>query len=258
MSSPTPTADRRAHLSRRSLHLAYATAGYNLFEGLVAVAAGAAASSTALWGFGLDSFIEVSSALVVIWQFRARVPEDRERLALRGIAVSFFALAAWITVDAIRSLLDADRPATSPVGIGIVVASVIVMPLLVRVKRRTGRELGSATVMADSVQTMLCTYLSVIVLAGLLLNTLLGWWWADPVAALAIAGVAVREGVEAWGGEACDDCALPRLAGASGGGAGCGCGPGCTDGCTDSCCTGGRADGPVRNQTDGRTERADR
>ncbi|BCB75789.1 cation transporter [Phytohabitans flavus] len=197
---------RRLRLNRRSLHLAYATAGYNLVEGVVAVAAGAAASSTALLGFGLDSFIEVSSALVVIWQFRTRVPEERERLALRLIAVSFFALAAWISVDAVRSLLGGGEAEPSPVGIGIAAVSVVVMPVLVWAKRRTGRELGSATVVADSMQTMLCTYLSAIVLVGLLLNATLGWSWADPVAALVIAAVAVREGVEAWRGEQCDDC----------------------------------------------------
>jgi hypothetical protein len=234
-------ARRRADLNRRSLHLAYATAGYNLLEGIVAVAAGAMASSTALLGFGLDSFVEVSSALVVIWQFRAHVPEARERLALRGIAVSFFALAAWISIDAIRSLLGDDAARTSPVGIGIAVVSVVVMPLLVWAKRRVGRELGSATVVADSMQSMLCTYLSAIVLVGLLLNTVLGWWWADPVAALIIAVVAVREGVEAWRGEHCDDCAMPGpiptampspIAGATpSDGPGCGCDPGCTGAC---------------------------
>jgi divalent metal cation (Fe/Co/Zn/Cd) transporter len=208
-STPTLSARRRAELNRRSLHLAYATAGYNLLEGIVAVAAGATASSTALLGFGLDSFVEVSSALVVIWQFRAHIPEARERLALRGIAVSFFALATWITIDAIRSLLGDDEARTSPVGIGVAAASVVVMPLLVWAKRRTGRELGSATVVADSMQTMLCTYLSAIVLIGLLLNAVVGWWWADPVAALIIAVVAVREGVEAWRGEQCEDCPMP-------------------------------------------------
>ncbi|SCL36379.1 cation diffusion facilitator family transporter [Micromonospora aurantiaca (nom. illeg.)] len=230
LSISPPAPQRRAQLNRRSLHLAYATAGYNLLEGIVAVAAGAAASSTALLGFGLDSFVEVSSALVVIWQFRSRVPEARERLALRLIAVSFFALAAWVTVDAVRSLIGSEQAETSPVGIAIAATSVVVMPLLVWVKRRTGRELGSATVVADSMQTMLCTYLSVIVLVGLLLNATLGWWWADPVAALVIAAVAIREGVEAWRGEQCDDCALP----AAGSDAdGCGCGPGCTE----ACCT---------------------
>ncbi len=225
------TAERRATLSRRSLLLAYATAGYNLLEGLVAIAAGAAASSTALIGFGLDSFVEVSSAAVLIWQFRSRVPEDRERQALRLIAVSFFALAAWVTVDAVRSLLAGGDADASPVGIGLAVASLIVMPLLVRAKRRTGRELGSATVMADSTQTMLCTYLSAVLLVGLLLNALWGWSWADPVAALVIAGVATKEGIEAWRGDHCDDCA-PIPTGETAAEA-CGCGPGCAD----ACCT---------------------
>jgi divalent metal cation (Fe/Co/Zn/Cd) transporter len=252
MTGAVLTPRRRAALSRRSLHLAYATAGYNLLEGLVAIVAGAAASSSALIGFGLDSFVEVSSAAVIIWQFRSRVPESRERLALRLIAVSFFALAAWVTFDAGRSLLSGGEADPSPVGIGLAVASLIVMPLLVRAKRRTGRELGSATVMADSTQTMLCTYLSAVLLVGLVLNAAFGWSWADPIAALVIAGVAVKEGIEAWRGDHCDDCApIPAdgsdaadasptgANGANGanGAAGatgqrsCACGPDCTDGC---------------------------
>ncbi|MBG0561372.1 cation transporter [Actinoplanes aureus] len=229
MSSPAALLSprRRAQLNRRSLRLAYATAGYNLLEGAVAVTAGAA-SSAALLGFGLDSFVEVSSALVVIWQFRSRMPETRERLALRLIAVSFFALAAWVTFDALRSLLGAEEAGTSLAGIAVAATSVVVMPLLVWAKRRTGRELGSATVVADSTQTLLCTYLSAIVLAGLLLNATLGWWWADPVAALVIAAVAAREGVQAWRGEQCDDCAVPV---ADSGREGCGCGPDCADAC---------------------------
>jgi divalent metal cation (Fe/Co/Zn/Cd) transporter len=207
---------RRAVLSRRSLWLAYATAGYNLAEGLVAIAAGTAASSSALIGFGLDSFVEVSSAMVIIWQFRSRVPESRERLALRLIALSFFALAAWVAADSIRSLVVGGDADASPVGIGLAIASLIAMPLLVTAKRRTGRELRSATVLADSTQTMLCTYLSAVLLVGLVLNAWLGWSWADPVAALVIAGVAAKEGVEAWRGDQCGDCAV-----------GCACGPDC-------------------------------
>jgi len=226
-----PAALRRAQLNRRSLQLAYATAGYNLLEGVIAVAAGAAASSTALLGFGLDSFVEVSSAVVVIWQFHSRVPEARERLALRLIAVSFFALAAWISVDAVRSLLGHGEAQPSPVGIGIAAASMVVMPLLVRAKRRTGRELGSATVIADSTQTLLCAYLSAVLLVGLVLNASLGWSWADPVAALVIAGVAAKEGVEAWRGEHCDDCALPFADDEA-------MSDGCEPGCTDACRTG--------------------
>jgi divalent metal cation (Fe/Co/Zn/Cd) transporter len=195
---------RRAILHRRSRLLAYATAGYNLAEGVIAVAAGAAATSTALLGFGLDSFIEVSSALVVIWQFRSPLPETRERLALKLIAASFFALAAWVGIDAIRQLLGGETAEVSPVGIGLAAVSLAVMPLLAWAKRRTGRELGSATVVADSVQTLLCTYLSAILLGGLILNAAFGWSWADPLAALVIAGVAVKEGITAWRGEKCD------------------------------------------------------
>ena len=197
------TPQRRAVLNQRSLLLAYATAGYNLLEGVIAVAAGAAASSAALIGFGLDSFIEVSSALIVIWQFRSRLPEAREQQALKLIALSFFVLAVWITIDAVRHLIGAQEAQPSTVGIALAAASVIVMPMLVWAKRRTGRELGSATVVADSVQTLLCTYLSAVLLVGLLLNTALGWSWADPVAALAIAAVAIREGIEAWRGDSC-------------------------------------------------------
>lgn len=221
------TIERRALLNRRSLLLAYATAGYNFLEGLVALAAGAAASSAALIGFGLDSFVEVSSALVVIWQFRSAMPEARERLALKLIAVSFFALAAWVTFSAVRALLGAGEAEPSALGIGLAVSSLVVMPLLVWAKRRTGRELRSATVVADSTQTLLCTYLSAILLVGLGLNAWLGWSWADSVAALAIAGVALKEGVDAWRGKHCDDCALPQVDG--------------TDtSCSDGCCADGQ------------------
>lgn len=237
MNPAAPSADqdsaRRILLNRRSLHLGYATAGYNLLEGVVAVGAGAVASSTALLGFGIDSFIEVSSALVVIWQFCAAVPQARERLALRLIALSFFALAGWIAVDATRSLLTGAVADPSPVGIGIAATSVVVMPVLVWAKRRTGRELRSATVVADSAQTMLCTYLSAIVLAGLVLNATLGWAWADPAAALVVAALALREGVEAWGGEQCEDCALPAATGPE-------------SGCADDCAPESAAGTPSR------------
>jgi divalent metal cation (Fe/Co/Zn/Cd) transporter len=232
-----PNARRRTVLNRRSLHLAYATAGYNLLEGVIAIAAGSAASSAALLGFGLDSFIEVCSALVVIWQSRARIPEAREQLALRLIAASFFGLAAWITIDSVRSLLGAGEAQPSPAGIGLAAASLVVMPLLVWAKRRTGRELGSATVVADSMQTMLCTWLSAILLLGLVLNATLGWSSADPIAALVIAAVAIGEGVEAWRGKPCDDCAVPSApVGADADG--CACEPDSTD----KCCTATPAD----------------
>lgn len=209
MSAPVLDPARRAQLNRRSLRLAWATAGYNVAEGVVALVAGGLASSTALIGFGLDSFVEVAAALVIIWQFRQRVPEDRERLALRLIALSFFALAGWILVDAGRTLLGAEDARPSPVGIALAAVSLVVMPLLVWAKRRTGRELGSASVVAESAQTLLCTYLSAALLVGLLLNATLGWAWADPVAGIVIALAAVREGVEAWRGEQCADCCAP-------------------------------------------------
>ena len=231
MTAPVLTTQRRERLNTRSLRLAHATVVYNLAEGVVAIAAGAAASSTALLGFGLDSFIEVSSALVVMWQFRSKVPESRERQALRLIALSFFALAAWIGVDAVRSLIGAAVAQPSPVGIGLAAASLMVMPLLVWAKRRTGRQLGSATVMADSMQTMLCTYLSAVLLVGLVVNAGVGWSWADPVAGLIIAAVAIREGVQAWRGEHCDDCARPH--GTANGAADCG-----PDGCAPDASSG--------------------
>ena len=234
MTTAPSLASRRHVLNGRALWLAYATAGYNLLEGLVAIGAGAAASSTALIAFGLDSFIEVSSALVVIWQFRARIPETRERLALRLIAVSFFALAAWVSVDAVTSLLGGGVAQPSPVGIGLAVASLIVMPVLVWAKRRVGRELGSATVVADSTQTLLCTYLSAILLAGLVLNATLGWSWADPIAGLVIGAVAVREGIEAWRGDVCACAPMPPDPDGSRSG-------GCESDCTDACCTERRA-----------------
>jgi divalent metal cation (Fe/Co/Zn/Cd) transporter len=194
----------RQRWQRRALWLAYATVGYNAVEAAVAIWAGAAADSLALISFGGDSVIECLSALVIVWQFRASVPEERERLALRGIAVAFFVLAAYVAVDAARSLLVGVEPEASPVGIALAVVSLVVMPVLTVAKRRVATRLGSATVHADSVQTLLCTYLSAVLLVGLVLNATLGWSWADPVAALVIAAVALREGLEAWRGEDCD------------------------------------------------------
>jgi divalent metal cation (Fe/Co/Zn/Cd) transporter len=140
----------------------------------------------------------MSSGLVILWQFWHPVPESRERLALRLIGLSFFALAVYVTVESVRNLIGGSEPASSPVGIALAILSLLVMPVLSRAQRRTGRALDSASVIADSKQTLLCTYLSAVLLVGLLLNALLGWSWADPVAGLVIAAVAVREGVEAW------------------------------------------------------------
>lgn len=194
---------RRAVLSRRVRWLVAATISYNVVEAIIAISAGTVAGSTALIGFGLDSVIEVASAAAVAWQFSGPAPEARERIALRIIAVSFFALAGYVTVEAVRTLLGADSAGTSTVGIALAAVSLLVMPLLSFTQRRAGRELGSASAVADSKQTLLCTYLSGVLLAGLLLNSLFGWAWADPLAALVIAVVAVREGREAWRGEHC-------------------------------------------------------
>ncbi|MCP5029602.1 MAG: cation transporter [Actinomycetia bacterium] len=156
----------------------------------------------ALIGFGLDSTIEVASAAVIIWQF-AGPTEEREQRALRFIALSFFALALYVSIQAGLDLAASNEPKTSRIGIGLAVASLLVMPVLATAKRSVGRQLGSVTVTADSQQTWLCTYLSVVLLAGLVLNTAFGWWWADPVAALVIASLATREGMEAWRGDQC-------------------------------------------------------
>jgi divalent metal cation (Fe/Co/Zn/Cd) transporter len=161
------------------------------------------ASSTALIGFGLDSVIEVASATAVAWQFSGKDPEARERAALKVIAVSFFALAAYVTVESVHSLLGAETADHSTVGIVLAAVSLLVMPFLSYAQRRAGRELGSASAVADSKQTLLCTYLSGVLLLGLVLNSLFGWSWADPVVALVIAAVALREGREAWGGRLC-------------------------------------------------------
>ena len=194
-----------SRFEERAVRLAWATIVWNVVEAVVAIGAGTAASSIALIGFGLDSTVEVMSAVVIVWQFRG-LAEDRERRALKLIAVSFFALAAYVGVQAIIDLLRTVEPKSSTVGIGLAIASLVVMPMLSRAKRRNGNAMGSATVVADSNQTKLCAYLSAVLLAGLILNATAGWWWADPVAALAIAGLAVNEGREAWKGEMCDDC----------------------------------------------------
>lgn len=196
-------AARRAVLARRIRWIVAVTIAYNVIEAVIAIAAGAVASSAALIAFGLDSVVEVLSAAAVAWQFAAPDPEKRERVALRLIAVSFFGLALFVSIDAIRALLGADPPEHSTIGIVLAAVSLAIMPLLSWLERRTGRELGSASAVADSKQTLICAYLSGVLLAGLLLNSLLGWAWADSVAALAIAGFAIREGIEAWRGEAC-------------------------------------------------------
>jgi divalent metal cation (Fe/Co/Zn/Cd) transporter len=194
---------RQAVLTRRVRLLVAATIAYNIVEAVVAITAGTLASSTALIGFGLDSVIEVASAAAVAWQFSGSDPEERERVALKVIAVSFFLLAAYVTVESVRALFGAEAAEHSTVGIVLAALSLIIMPLLSYAQRRAGRELGSASAVADSKQTLLCTYLSGVLLVGLLLNSLFGWSWADPAVALVIAVVAIREGREAWRGEHC-------------------------------------------------------
>lgn len=205
--SPRPagavTTQRRQVLSRRIRLLVAATITYNVLEAVVALSAGVRASSTALIGFGLDSVIEVSSAAAVAWQFSRPNPESHEKATLRIIACSFFALAAYVALDSLRSLLGFEQAQHSTVGIAIAAASLAIMPALSWAQRRAGRELGSLSAVADSKQALLCTYLSAVLLVGLLLNSLLGWSWADPIAALVIAAIAVREGIDTWKGQSC-------------------------------------------------------
>jgi divalent metal cation (Fe/Co/Zn/Cd) transporter len=189
-------------LKRRARWLVLATITWNVVEAVVAIGAGAAAGSAALVGFGLDATVEVSAASVALW-YLAGVDEAREKRALKLIAVSFFALAAYVAFDAGRDLLADAEPETSVVGIVLAVLSLLVMPALARAKRLNGEALHDRTLIAEATQTKLCTYLSVILLAGLTLRATLGWTWADPIAALVIAVLAVREGREAWEGEEC-------------------------------------------------------
>lgn len=202
-----PSAARRGVLARRIQLLVGFTIVYNAVEGVLALAAGSIADSAALIGFGLDSLIEMSSALVVAWQFSGGRHEEREQRALRGVAVSFFALAGFVTVSAASSLLAGRAPDPSTVGIVIAALSLLVMPTVSLTQRRAGAELGSGSAVADSKQTLLCSYMSGVLLVALLANSLAGWWWADPVGALAIAALAVREGLNAWRGNSC--CAPP-------------------------------------------------
>jgi divalent metal cation (Fe/Co/Zn/Cd) transporter len=190
-------------LARRIRLLVAATIIYNVVEAVIALAEGTRVSSSALIGFGLDSVIEVSSAAAIAWQFSAKDPEKREKAALRFIAFSFFALAAYVAVDAVLSLLGFGEPQPSVIGILLAVASLIVMPVLSLAQRRTGRLLESVSAVADSKQLLLCSYLSAALLVGLVLNALVGWSLADPIAALAISALAVREGSNAWRGDPC-------------------------------------------------------
>jgi len=188
-------------LRRRGFLLEYTTISWNVLEAVIAVWAGLAANSIALIGFGLDSLIEVFAAGVVVWEFRG-VAEERTARALRLIAISFFVLAAYVVVEAGRDLIVGSEAGESLPGVILAAVSLLVMPLLAFAKRRTGSAMNSRTLLADATETLLCSYLSAILLVGLLLNATVGWWWADPLAAIGIAYLALREGVEAWrGGE---------------------------------------------------------
>lgn len=200
----TVRADDRARWRRTALALALATIAWNSLEAVIAIASGAEAGSIALVGFGLNSIVEVGSAAVVVWQFSG-ADVEREQRALKLIAGSFFVFAAYVASQAVWDLIVRSEPGESVPGIVLAALSLVVMPVLAIAKRRVGRRMSSRTVVADSGQTMLCSYLSAILLIGLVTNATLGWWWADPVAALVIAALAVREGREAWRGDSCCD-----------------------------------------------------
>jgi divalent metal cation (Fe/Co/Zn/Cd) transporter len=209
MADVTLQSRNRADLVRRGRYLEYFTIGYNSLEGLIAVAAGLLAGSIALVGFGFDSLIEVTSGAVLLWRLHADLDEERrervETISLRIVGACFVLLAIYVSFDSVKSLIRREAPQESIVGIVLAAVSLIVMPLLVRAKRRVARGINSAALMADSKQTELCTYLSAILLGGLLLNALLGWWWADPVAALVMVPIIVKEGIEGLRGETCCD-----------------------------------------------------
>jgi divalent metal cation (Fe/Co/Zn/Cd) transporter len=196
----------RDRLRRRGYWLEYASMAWMTAEAAVAVTAGILASSIALTGFGLDSVIELFAATVVVWQLRGEEQgQERETRAVRLIGVTFFALALYLAVEGIRDLVTHARPGQSAAGLAVAGAALLVMPGLAVAKRRTGQALGNRTLIADSAETAFCAFTSAATLAGVGLNTGLGWWWADPVAALIIAALAVREGLEAWEHEAGDD-----------------------------------------------------
>lgn len=203
---------RTQHLQRGIL-LEYLTIAWNLMEGLIAVGSGLASGSIALVGFGIDSFIETSSGGILLWRLRAehcgQDAERVERTALKLVGVSFLLLAAYVAFDSMKSLVEKEAPGRSIIGIVIAALSLIVMPWLAQAKRKAAGTLNSAALHADSRQTSLCAYLSLILLGGLLLNALLNWWWADSVAAMCMVPIIVKEGRQALKGETCPDCHPP-------------------------------------------------
>jgi divalent metal cation (Fe/Co/Zn/Cd) transporter len=200
----------RPALVRRGLWLNYLAIAYNTVEAIVSIAAGMVAGSVALVGFGVDSGIEVTASVAAQWRLRADMDPVRrervERVTYRVIGISFLVLAAYVTVDSVTTLWQREAPEASPVGLVILVLSVLVMPVLARAKRRVARALRSRALEADAAQTSLCAYLSVIALAGVGLNAAFGWWWADPVAALAMVPIIGKEGLEGLRGEAECEC----------------------------------------------------
>jgi divalent metal cation (Fe/Co/Zn/Cd) transporter len=205
------SSDERPSLVRRGLWLNYVTIGYNSLEAVVSIFAGVVAGSVALVGFGFDSVIELTASGAAQWRLRADVDVERretvERLTLRIVGWCFLALAAYVTYESAQTLWQRERPDRSLVGIVILTASVIVMPLLARAKRRVAAAMSSRVLASEATQTSLCAYLSAIALAGVALNAALGWWWADPIAALVMVPIIVREGIEGVRSERCaDDC----------------------------------------------------
>ena len=202
--------ERRVAAAPRALRYAQATIAYNVVEGIIAVTAGLLAGSVALVGFGFDSWIEVTAATIVLIRLRAEirggtVDELKERRALRMVALTFFALAVYVTIEGVRDLVTGAVPEVSPAGIALTALSVVVMPLLARAKRRVGKEMGSRLVLADAAETKLCAWLSVSTFAGLAGYAVAGWTWLDPIAGFVIAVFALMEGREAWRGElACE------------------------------------------------------
>ncbi|MGI9067956.1 MAG: cation diffusion facilitator family transporter [Pyrinomonadaceae bacterium] len=199
----------RPALIKKGRYLEYFTIAYNSLEGLIAVAAGLIAGSIALVGFGFDSLIEVTSGAVLLWRLHADVDEERrervEAISLKIVGICFVVLALYVSYDSIKSLVRREVPEESLVGIVLAAVSLVIMPLLFRAKRRVARAIKSNALMADSKQTELCTYLSAILLGGLLLNAVVGWWWADSVAALVMVPIITKEGIEALRGDTCCD-----------------------------------------------------
>jgi divalent metal cation (Fe/Co/Zn/Cd) transporter len=215
--------DERDRLIRRAKALSWLSLAWMTVEGAVAITAALVAGSVALLGFGIDSAIEGLASVIVIWRFTGarRTSDHAELRAQKTVAISFFLLAPYIAQDAIRALVAGDHPSTSWVGIALSVSSIIVMPLLGRAKQRIGERLGSGATAGEGAQNLLCAYMAAGVLVGLAANAAFGWWWLDPVIALVIAAIAVREGREAWAGEGCACAAVPGLE---------------AHGCQDGCC----------------------